>query len=293
MRKTNLTPPTLFPIRHALIIEEANKPKNIIDTLDTATRMSLWSQMIDYLKNEPLTVEMLSSYCTKVVCYDTYGNKLFSHKELNGNKKEADITALSFMKDFKLPNADIGIASAFNLTLFNYEGMCEIPIFHKIKKSKNISSVPWLRNFGYGFIEGIKPDVERKYTKMQMGDVFGLDSFSSLQEPKVFYLEIPNSQLWEFLNKNNGVISHNDEKEIKLTPLKEEKPIRVAVAKNIESLIEEELFTLYKNSSHCLNCGKVLPFGLKAKFCARSTDNKICNRQRDTRRKKVSINKAK
>ncbi len=285
MRKNRLDLPDTFPIRYAIIVEELNKNEGQNDTLAEATRKSMWSQMIDYLKVTPLTVNDLSHSFTKIVCYDKYKNRLLSYKELNGDKKMADDKAVKVIKELGFGSADIGIGSAFDLTLFNYSGMTETPLFHKIKNSKDISTTPWLRNFNYHSADGLKQEVEIRYGKMQKGDVFGLDNFSSLQEPKVFYLDIPNSELWEYLGKGTGILSYNDIPDIKLKDVKEEKKIRVAIAKSLTGLIEEELFALYKYSTYCLNCGKILPFNKKATYCPNTKENAECNRRRNKIRK--------
>lgn len=290
MRKTRLDLPNKFPIDYAIVLEDLNKSRAENDTLTEATRMSLWSQMIDYLKVTPLTINDLTHTYTKIVCYDKYNNKLLSYKELNGDKKEAEDKAMKVVKELGFGGVDIGIGSAFDLTLFNYFGMGETPVFHKVKNSKNISAVPWLRNFGYHSSDGLKLTIEKKYEKLQKANTSGFGGFSSLQTPKVFYLDIPNSELWEYINKNTGTISHNDIPDIKLKEIKGGKKITVAIAKNIEDLIDEELFTLYKHSEYCLNCRKILPFNRKLKYCP---DNEECNKKRNKKRKTASRIKGK
>ena len=285
MRKNRLDLPDKFPISYAIVLEELNKSGVENDTLAEATRMSLWSQMIDYLKVTPLTINDLTHTFTKIVCYDKYKNKLLSYKELNGDKKLAEEKAMRVIKELGFGSVDIGIGNAFDLTLFNYWGMGETPVFHKVKNSKNVSAVPWLRNFGYHSSDGLKLAIEKKYEKLQKASTSEFGGFSSLQTPKVFYLDIPNSELWEYLNKNTGTISHNDIPDIKLKEIKGGEKITVAIAKNIEDLIEEELFALYKHSEYCLNCRKILPFNSKAKYCPNTKENVDCNKKRNKIRK--------
>ncbi len=291
--------PNEFPIRYAILVSDHHN-NDIIDDFELSRRNSLWSQLIDFIKIKPLDVKDLYTMYTAISYEDQYENKLCVIPKLGGTKEWANQAGDNLRKFIPTGTFGSSYGSAFQLTLYSYTGMIQIPLFWKImnytdENKEQIVEELKLREVNYYFIDGLKPSVKKKYNQI-MNTKTGLwENFSNLKQPPVFYVNIPYSKLWKALDEGNenGIVCFNNtdslnnlEKIIENKGEETKKFITVAIAKDLESLMTEEMVALYKASSICNCCSKPLPFDYNGKYCPDIRENIDCIRKRARQRKK-------
>lgn len=284
--------PAKFPIRYAIVL--SGQRENDKNDLDVSKSNSLWSQLIDFLKIHPLELKDLSLGYVSVSYSDKYKNRLCEIPFLNESKEKIKNISALLSENMNEGTFSEGWGTSFFLTLFSYEGMAEIPSYWKLLNGKNrvdVSDTLALKSFGYPSPEGLRLKIEGKYKKIMAGNDGIWQNFRMLDDPSVFYLQVPYSSLWEALDKGaqGGVLSHNEITDYLPRKLKkniEKKFITVAIAKNLESLMVEEIISTYKTSNYCNMCGKALPFDYKGRYCPNTNENIACVRKRGRIRKR-------
>jgi hypothetical protein len=287
-------PPANFPIRYAIVLSHGSKKHK--DDLDVSKSKSLWSQFVDFLKQNPLEPTDLSIGYVTVTYSDKYNNKLCEIPLLRGERDWSKKLLDLLTNNIPEGRFSEGFGTYFHLTLFSYQGMMEAPIFSRILHGKNeeeISKSLRLKSFGYYSVEGLRKTVQIKYDKVMSGNSGFWQNFRLLNEPPVFYIQVPYSKLWEAIDRGKlqGVASYNEIDEGIYKDLKEEVEetfITIAIAKDLDALITEEIIAIYKSSNFCRMCGKVLPIGYKGIFCPDTKENTDCVKKRARIRKKKS-----
>ncbi len=283
--------PDQFPIRYAIIVSN-NKDRGAGDDLTKSKINSLWSQLIEYLKKKPLDTDDLSLGFRSVSYTDKDENKLCDIGLLNGTKEWADDFADILIKSLPTGTLTKSRGDIFDLTLYSYKGMGEMSIYSKIIScydQEKVLNTLTLKSLGYFSIDGLKKSTQDKYDKITSNKHNLWTGFRMLNEPSVFYLQLPYSALWKLLDTktSKGVASFNEIKdELKSSEEVQSTLINVVVAKDIESLITEEILAIYKMSNFCQSCSKILPKKYKGKFCPSTRENRDCIRKRNRMRQK-------
>ena len=284
--------PNKFPIRYAILVTDNNKDDEEVDDFELSKRRALWSQFIDYIKVKPLELNDLSIRYAGVGYRDKYDNMLSIIPKLNAPKEWSEKTQEAIMKIIPEGLFTLYNGHAFNLTLYSYEGMFDVPIFWKILKSNKNKDLLLkelkLRQLNYYNTEGIKISMQKKYDQVMNGKTSLWENFSNLNQPAVFYIRIPYSKLWKAIDNGNeeGIVCYCDDNldnlddKIKKMNEPEQGFINVAIVRDLESLMLEEMVSLYKVSSFCNSCGKPLPFDYKGKYCPDTPENIDCTRKR-------------
>jgi len=289
--------PNRFPIRYAILVGDNLRKDDLEDDFDISKKNSLWCQFNEYIKTNPLTLKDLIISYVSAEYRDTNNNKLCVFPKLKGSEEwlEKTIDALDKTVPFGLYTRNHG--RAFYLTLYSYKGMLELPIFHRVAygsdKDKVMEELK-LKELNYYSLEGLSHSIEINHKRIMNGQLDMWENYNYLKESLVFYLRIPYSKLWKALDmsENDGSVCFNgDHKKLsrfieELEDVEEREYITVAIAKNLDALMTEEMISLYKTSNFCNNCGKPLPFDSKAKYCPNIPENIDCNRKRARIRKK-------
>lgn len=308
--RTNL--PQTFPIKYALVVQDAGIRKTLgqFNEVNFSIRQALRTELLKFLKTEPLLPEHLKIPCSFVACRDEWKNKIFEIPKFNPDKdwsKEA-ITSLKKI----VPDGDFVSKEGmgFEMTMISYGGLMDTPLYFKILNPPSISNKRELdilkiishsisSSFGHPGDEQ-KDKIRKKFKEITNGRFGFSESFNAINEPPVFYISAPSSKLWRALEdqKLKGVVFGDEDnlEEISKIINKTEKegdypPIHIAVAKSFSALITEEMIALYKESKFCQNCGEMLPFyspegnKYKGRYCPENENNE-CKRKRDTIRQK-------
>ena len=294
--------PDSFPIRYAIFVD-AFLDKNTKDDFDLSWQNALWFQLIQFLRVKPLALEDLSFGYTGAKYEDADGNKLCAVPRLNGTKEWADKLRSVFAENIKGGTFSSSRGSVFNLTAYSYEGMAEQPLFSRVmnatkENSERVIAELRLRELNYSAIEGLQKAVQIKYQQVVSGKANLWKNYGNINRPPVFFLEMPYSKMWKVLDRSRlgGIACFNNDNDlqkihdamdkIKDEDVDEKKTILVAVAKDVEALMLEEIAALYRDSTLCKGCGKPLPFGYKGKYCPETKENMACFRKRASKRQK-------
>jgi hypothetical protein len=294
--------PDTFPIRYAIFVDESFKDENLKDDLLLSRQNALWFQLIQFLESRPLELNDLSLKYNSVSYRDADGNDLCIIPKLEGTKEWADNLNMALEKNvgmsgtFGSPHGSI-----FNLTAYSYEGMAERPLYKRIlnadeKSRERVIAELQLKNLNYFAIEGLQVFLKNKYKQVMTGKANLWKKYGGLNKPEVFFLEMPYSKLWKALDKAsvggiacfNGDLQRVHDAIGKIKDVEYKETIIVAIAKDLEALMLEEIAAEYKTLTLCRNCGKPLPAGSKGVYCPKTLENMDCYRKRDSIRHKKS-----
>ena len=285
--------PDQFPKRYALYVKE-----HFSKTIPEDIKKILWNKLIYFLQNNPLEISDLNVKYGRVECLFE-GIKMCDFVELN----VSDDWSEKFHKDISkyLNGGQFRISSilknlGFTLGLISYKGMTERPLFWRIYSD---FKEPLIHNLimqeGYISPEQLSKDVRSTYEKILSGDTGWLERNRTTNKDEVFELTIPYSKLWACLDlsQSDGLIGPiQDEIDIdfnkKVDDYFDKQPdkIRVICSRNFSSIMQEEMFALYKEASFCRSCHKALPFNTKNKYCPDTPENKECFKKRARIRQK-------
>lgn len=298
--------PKEFPIRYVITVLDHTKNRFNNEYFNEARSKVLWDQLIDLLQSKPLGIEdLVQKYSS--VSYTYKDTQLCSIPKL-GNDSEWSKNADKYLQEILgVGRFSSGPGRAFDLGLISYKGMMDVPIFYQIANHGDDREYRFNRlglgAWGHIYLDKDKKEANRimdQYARVtEKSDYWRYEKMRSTKELETIELRIPYSPLWALLDqgKNYGLIpSMSEEVNIEDSDLASidmtEYPsyISVTVVKSLSALFWEEMASLYRVANFCNNCGKVLDFSSKHKYCDAKV-NPFCAQDRARKRQRKSHKK--
>ena len=279
--------PDKFPIRYLVFVKKVSDKHD--DNFSEIKEQLLWDELITTLQTSPLDIDLLHLRF-KEVGYKYNEEILARFPKLNAPKDWGDNLADAIKPFLSTGTLYRSEGYVYDLGLYSYSGMGEIPFFwqlyHNRKNTKKAGDELGLNFIGYLNHEKTAEEAYKIYQEIVSGDVEKWERYRASTAPKSFRITIPYSPLWESLDRgdNNGMITPRmEEADLTLPPRnqKSSKKIEVVIVQDLKSLFVEEVVALYKASSFCNNCHKMLPFGYQRKYCPDMPENQDCIRERN------------
>jgi hypothetical protein len=292
--------PEKFPIRYAIVVDSHTIDDEEQDAFELAKNSSLLRQLMAYLISHPLNRQEDLTLGYQSISFSDSSSKLGIIPQLYPDKDwltETKKKLEEFLNPYPIALYRFIQTSgrAYDLTLYSYAGMCDVPIFTRIlnHNDKKTFEDYNLKRLNFNCDDKVFNDLSQKYKVIMRGYDRWTQYSPFKREKEVFYMELPYTKLWKNLDSGIclGTVSglpwkNKYENERNEGGVETGEKIRVAVSFGIEPLLLEEMYALYKISSFCNCCGKPLPFDYKGKYCPNISENIDCNRKRARLRKK-------